>query len=83
MLNKLIIHEELEEYRETHQFYSTTTRLRGIPFSCADIVFSINKIPRKNFTKRTGFSWKTITNSPCAIFGRNFVLKIVDELLDE
>jgi len=76
---------DLEAFRERSQeepMCYQDRRLQYYPFSHADILFGTRYIPDKNRTKLTKYFDIARQITPCAVFGRHLVLKIVDELLD-
>ncbi len=84
-MNKTLMRKQLKTYRIMHKHYGLKVRLKGIPFYDYRELFCIEKIPRKNLTRCDGYyvGYNGCDLSPCTIFGRNLVLKIVDELLDD
>ena len=63
---------QLNHFRERHQSLSVKHRLKGLPFSST----AARALFRMDENKATGIC-------PCGFFGRQLVLKIVDELLDD
>ncbi len=87
MFDKEVMRKQLQEFRANQGWLGIKYRLNNLPFNDCHALFCVNEIPGKNLTRYiTGnikYNYYTYMPSPCTIFGRNLVLKIVDELLDE
>ena len=82
---KKAMREELEAFRRYNQELNTRERLGHIPFRMYDSktrdIFNIQSIPEESFTKMKGIFF-TYYWDACSVFGRQLVLKIIDELLE-
>ena len=74
MIDKKRLREQLERFREKNQSYSVATRLIAVPFPFSFALFNM---------RRLHFKEETVERYPCVVFGKQLVLKIIDELLDE
>ncbi|MHA1410834.1 MAG: hypothetical protein ACTSQY_11095 [Candidatus Odinarchaeia archaeon] len=83
---KQIQRKELEKFRKMNNDIPTHLRLTTSPFIGIDHVFNTIYNPLRLTKYRKGAWWETVDEriyiTPCMALGRQLVLKIIDELLD-
>ena len=81
-MNKILARRSLIRFRRQYHNMSQRGRMKGIPFTLtvAIDIFGTDNLPKTNFTNST--IRNNIKGLPCIIFGKQLVLKIIDELLD-
>ena len=81
-MDKILAKKNLIRFRHNYHNMSQKARMNNTPFTLAisAAVFGINNLPKTNFTNST--IRNNIKGLPCIIFGKQLVLKIIDELLE-
>ena len=77
-MNKILAKRSLTRFRRKYHSMSQKERMKGIPFS---LTVAIDIFGTDNLLKTNSAIHNNIKGLPCIIFGKQLVLKIIDELL--